>query len=126
MAAARTSGVNPFTDPAAPRDGSGQAWCPIRIDFGQADALTVRGAGVVGDLVGQVQAFVDRPILDLTGLDGNFEFVATFARSQDPRVDSSAASIFTAFEEELGLKLEPRSAPMEVLEIDSVEMPTPD
>jgi len=39
-------------------------------------------------------------------------------------IDGSAAPIFTAVQEQLGLKLEAKTAPYEVLVIDSVEMPS--
>jgi len=43
-----------------------------------------------------------------------------------PTPESEAASIFTAFQKRLSLKLEPRTGPYQVRVIDSVEPPTPD
>jgi uncharacterized protein (TIGR03435 family) len=76
-------------------------------------------------------------VRDRTGLAGTFDVVITFNPEQQPpldlppgfvppRVDRDAPSIFTAVQEQLGLKLEPARGPVEVLVIDSVERPTPD
>jgi uncharacterized protein (TIGR03435 family) len=43
-----------------------------------------------------------------------------------PPVDPDAPSIFTAVQEQLGLKLESTKGPVDVLVIDSVDHPTPD
>ncbi len=79
----------------------------------------------IGSLVRVLSAAADRPVLDQTGLTGFYDFKIDFAR--DPAAaaaDSSAASLFTAVHEQLGLKLEPRKAPIEVLVIDHAERPS--
>ncbi len=72
-------------------------------------------------------------IIDQTGLKGNFDFVLNGIydeRAQHPGAGAAApegeatTSIFTALQEQLGLKLEPRKAEVEVLVIESVEKPS--
>lgn len=68
-----------------------------------------------------------RYIIDKTGLTGRYDFELHWTPDDTP-VDSPLAggpSIFTAVEEQLGLKLEPATAPVKVLVIDSAQMPTP-
>jgi uncharacterized protein (TIGR03435 family) len=71
---------------------------------------------------------VDRPIVDETGLAGNFDFTLEFAPFSGPDVAASSSSalpsIFTALEEQLGLKLKTETAPVEVIVIDHVEQPS--
>jgi uncharacterized protein (TIGR03435 family) len=63
-----------------------------------------------------------RTVTDNTGLQGEFDFKLVWAPA--PTTDSAGASIFTALQEQLGLKLESRKAPVEVIVIDSVEKPS--
>jgi uncharacterized protein (TIGR03435 family) len=72
-----------------------------------------------------------RPVIDKTGLSGsytiamNFDLLATLRPSiGDPAIDA-APSLFTAIEEQLGLKLEPSKARRDALVIDRLERPTP-
>jgi uncharacterized protein (TIGR03435 family) len=75
-------------------------------------------------------------VVDRTGLAGNFDIELTWTPEQMPQdverplglppIDPNGASIFTAVQEQLGLKLESARGPVEVLVIDSVEQPTPD
>ena len=86
--------------------------------------------------------YTDRRIVDRTGLSGGFDVALYFDNRQiatgvgpagglppSPQAAEPAAtdavSIFTALEEQLGLKLERQTGPAEVLVIDHVEQPTP-
>ena len=78
-----------------------------------------------------------RPIVDKTGLSGQFDIRVEWnpdvrrvpeSISNPPTLAELEARpvLFTAFREQLGLRLEPDTAAVEVLVIDSVERPTPD
>jgi uncharacterized protein (TIGR03435 family) len=115
------SGRRP-TDPDPPQDSKRRDLCWRNYDFGATMGTSY--AGPMSQLVSRVQPYVDRPVVDATGRAGNYEWQLTFTMRQTP--DSDAASIFTALQEQLGLKLESRTGPFNVFVIDSVEMPTPD
>jgi uncharacterized protein (TIGR03435 family) len=65
-----------------------------------------------------------RNIVDKTGLAGAYDLELEFTPDQSP--DTTGPSLFTAIQEQLGLKLESQRAPVEVLVVDKVERPTPD
>ena len=67
---------------------------------------------------------VGRTVVDKTGLKGTYDFTLQFTPQQSTAPDSTAPSIFTAIQEQLGLKLEPQKAPMEVIVIDQIEKPS--
>ncbi len=85
---------------------------------------------------GSLSRQLERVVLDRTGLTGVFDVDLDFAPPQglpggplvtdanapDP---SASPSIFTAIQEQLGLKLEPTTGPLDVLIIDHVEEPSP-
>jgi bla regulator protein BlaR1 len=84
-------------------------------------------AGPIAQLVNQFSNAngVDRPVLDRTGLAGSYDYKLTWGPSLGATGnDSDAVSIFTALQEQLGLKLEPQRAPIETLVIDNAEKPT--
>lgn len=66
-----------------------------------------------------------RTVVDKTGLAGNYDFDLKWARDnlQDP--SDAGPSLFTALEEQLGLKLVPAKGPVQTLVVDHVERPTP-
>ena len=107
-------------------------------------SLFFKGLGVLpalnasmSDLASVLQTTVlDRPIVDRTALPGRFDFTLTWtpddsqfrglgvripAPSNDP---NAPPGLFTAIQEQLGLRLEPTKAPVEVLVVDRVERPS--
>jgi uncharacterized protein (TIGR03435 family) len=66
----------------------------------------------------------DRPVIDQTGLKGVYTFTLEWDRPELHNGESTGPSIFTAMREQLGLRLEPTTAPVDVLVIDNVEKPS--
>lgn len=73
---------------------------------------------------------VDTSVIDRTGLTGNFDIELQWTpdnlRSAAAAAGGDGPSLFTALQEQLGLKLESARGPVEYLVIDSAEQPTPD
>ena len=70
--------------------------------------------------------YVDRPVVDQTGLPGQYDFNLSYTYDETvaPTDGTAPPSLFTAIQEQMGLKLEPVKAPAEVLVVDSVERPS--
>jgi uncharacterized protein (TIGR03435 family) len=86
------------------------------------------GGMPVGAMAAVIQQTVGRPVVDHTGLNGRFDFDLQFSGTGPlttaDRADAPV-SVFTALQEQLGLKLESRKEIVDVLVIDQVERPTP-
>jgi uncharacterized protein (TIGR03435 family) len=65
---------------------------------------------------------LNRPIANETGLAGNFDLSLKWA-PDDATDSSNGPSLFAALEEQLGLRLESRKGPAEVMVIDSAARP---
>ena len=105
--------------PDSPRHGDRFICWPGGIARG--DQRVEMGAGTMQDLIERVAlpgVRAERPVIDETGLTGNFMWEVT-GKSGQP------GAIFVAFEDELGLTLERRIGPWEVIVIDEARMPTP-
>jgi uncharacterized protein (TIGR03435 family) len=75
-------------------------------------------------LAAMLISVVGVPVVDRTGLTGQYDFVLEFAPySGTPREDETLPSIFAVLQE-LGLKLEPTKGPVEVLVVDRAELPS--
>lgn len=118
----------PTSDPARPT-------CGMRIGPGQM----VVGGTPVSQLTTVLSQFVQRLVIDRTELRGPFDLHLSWTPERLlppgppppgapplPPVDPNGPSIFAALQEQLGLKLEPQQAPLEVVVIDRVEQPAAD
>lgn len=78
------------------------------------------------DFVVMQQLFMDRPLVDQTGVTGRYDFKLTYSYGVVPETTADTApTIFTAIKEQLGLKLEAVKAPVDAFVIDHIERPTP-
>lgn len=97
--------------------------------------VSVRGGGATMAMLSSLlEGPAKRLVIDRTALTGHWDFEVNYTpdRSQMPpgvelpsSIDPNGPSLFTALEEQLGLKLRPARGPVEVLVIDSVQQPTP-
>jgi len=89
----------------------------------------------MSDLSLGLMGFLETPVTDKTGLKGFFKFTLVWtpdafrsrggeARINGERIDTNVPSLFTALQEQLGLKLESTKGHVEVLVIDHVERPS--
>ncbi len=98
-----------------------------------ANGGVIRGGGrSMAELSKHLTGRVNRTVVDRTGLTGSYDFVLRFTpEGMTPRTDGAAGpsldgtSLFTALQEQLGLKLEPQRGPVEFIVIDRIERPSP-
>lgn len=77
---------------------------------------------------GFLSVYAGRPVVNRTGLTGSYDFTLEWNLDELPQsepvgADTTRPSVFTAVQDQLGLKLEPSKAPVEVLVIDHAEKP---
>ena len=104
--------------------------CGIRIAPGNMSV----GGSTLAQFANSLSMFVGRIVVDHTGLTDNFDFNLTWTPDQMPQrppgapepppIDPNGPSIFTAVQEQMGLKLDSQRGPVSVLVIDRVEHPT--
>ncbi len=79
------------------------------------------------DIVDAIEnSFPDRHVVDRTGLTGTYDLRLVFTpemRANRAEPDPGDLSIFTAVQDQLGLKLEPQKAMVEVVVVDHAEKP---
>jgi uncharacterized protein (TIGR03435 family) len=111
-------------DPGARRREAGMNICGLRTSTGR-NGGTVTGGGLTLERIADTLAnyAAERPIIDRTGIEGIFDFELKWVNQ--PTNNADDVSFFTAVQEQLGLKLEAGTAPVEVLVIDRAERPDP-
>jgi len=98
-------------------------------------ALTFRNSPM-SQVTAILQNFLDKPVVDQSGLSGRYDFTVTFTLDPAqaarlggaplPAADNpdAAPDVFAAFQQQLGLKLESTKAPVDVMVIDNVQKPS--
>jgi uncharacterized protein (TIGR03435 family) len=121
-------------DPATPGVPVGRGGASVTSEGGNGP-VTLRVLHCAsGDLASIFVPYVGRTILDKTGLAAVYDFTLQFTPDDAPGApvtaagpsapDSTAPSIFTALQEQLGLKLESGKGPVDVIVIDHIERPS--
>ena len=96
--------------------------------------LVSAGGFSMAQFANAIAPLLQRVVTDKTGLAGLWDFDFQYTPDQLPQggpagappIDPNGPTIFAALQEQLGLKLESARGPVQVLVIDSIEMPTPD
>ena len=101
---------------ASPSAGNGYSGNIGRVCTLKSDGMEMSA------LADALSSYVSRLVIDKTNLGGKYELNLSFALSTD--FTDSAPSLFTALQEQLGLKLEPAKAPVDVIVIDHIERPS--
>lgn len=107
--------------------------CGMRIS---PNRIELGGLGM-SELVNGLSVLLGRQVVNRTGLTGSYDLTLTFSPEnipglplppgvQLPGADPNAPSIFTALQEQAGLKLESARGPVQLLVVDYAEMPTDD
>jgi bla regulator protein blaR1 len=116
---------------AAPPSADGKP-CGIQTGLG---SLTVDGA-TLAQLASALSGLLDRTVVDRTGLAGAFDAALKWTPDESTpgmaqkakyvsAIDPNGPSIFTAVQEQLGLKLDPTRGPVDVLVVVSAQPPSP-
>jgi uncharacterized protein (TIGR03435 family) len=107
----------------------------LTVRKGDAGQTVITGNSVpMTALASSLSSRVGRTVVEMTNLKGDYDFKMSFTPDMGPlpgssadgtdqpaRLDIGGPSIFTALQEQLGLRLEARKGPVEVVVIDSVQ-----
>ena len=126
FAAAKAKGEAP------PPTTNGRPTCGTRTTRGNMMTTGVD----MSDLARNLAPFAGRPVVDKTGLSGVFDLDLTWTPEQGPAgpegtqsqtaPSTDGVSLFTAVQEQLGLKLDAQRGPVDVVVIESAERPVED
>jgi len=109
-------------EPSAPPCGR------VRISMSPGGILMEGGSAAVSEFARVLAIPLGRPVVDRTSLIGAYDIRLQFSDdlsgTTPPPEAVTSSGVFTAIQEQLGLKLEPAKAPVDVLAIDHIDRPT--
>lgn len=127
----------PASAPSGPPAPGQMPRCGFMVGFGN---LKARGSTLAA-LASTLSTFAGRIVIDRTAITGGYDIDLAWTPDQIPRaqggsdqpaqvngttIDPNGPSLFTALQEQLGLKLESTKGPVDVLVVDRAERPTED
>jgi len=118
--------------PTTPPTPNARPTCGLRTSANPASGATLTAGGaLLAQLASNLSNAVGRTIVDRTGLTGGYDIDLSFIpdatmRPAGVQIAADGPSLFTALQEQLGLKLESAKGPVEVLVIDSAQKPVED
>jgi uncharacterized protein (TIGR03435 family) len=95
--------------------GQAEGFGTARLDGIRSNRMTMN------KLAAMLSRMTRIPVIDKTGLTGYYQFELKYADERQPVENQVGPSVFTAVQEQLGLKLESKKSPVEVLVIDHAE-----
>lgn len=130
------SKMTPSVETPAPADGSRpKGWQGLSMkERGQLEGRSAN-IGMFSGVLARQPEIGGRMVVDQTGLTGKYDFILKWtpdtslgtsspAHEGGVATDPSGPSLFTALQEELGLRLDSTKAPVDTIVIDSAEMPS--
>jgi uncharacterized protein (TIGR03435 family) len=109
------------------KETTGAARAEYHLTVSGRNYRVVSNAATADDIVSAVaNSFPDRPVIDRTGLTGRYvldlTYTPTIRSNSEPSPED--ITIFTAVREQLGLRLNPTTAPVSVMVVDHIEKPS--
>lgn len=119
----------------APAPDGTEPQCLWRVGITPPVARMVVDGAPISQFAGLLERLLRRKVIDATGLPGAYDIRLEFSSDQLPMAVPSGdapvppprdgLSVFTALEDQLGLRLQSEEGPVEVIVIDSAELPAP-
>jgi uncharacterized protein (TIGR03435 family) len=122
-------GIKMQAAPAPPPPANGEAPPPpppanVQAHGSQHGLEFVGSNASMRAITGALSAMVEAPVVDKTGLTGTYNYTLQFGREWSANDPESWPSIFTAVQEQLGLKLEAVHESVPNLVVDHITKPT--
>ena len=108
-----------------PATSNGVPACGTRMVGEDVGLKVLLGARPLSALATMIRGTMERVVIDKTGLKGNYDVTLNYTPVPKPNpAPGDPPNIYTALQEQLGLKLEADRAPLKVLVVDRIERPT--
>jgi uncharacterized protein (TIGR03435 family) len=104
------------------RDGTPVGRPSANFSYGK---VTMQGQKIATLIFALSHQNLGYPVVDQTGLTGEYDLTLHWAPGNTPAPDSSEPPLFTALQEQLGLKLELKKVPIETIVVDHIDRPSP-